>query len=137
VIESGKTEELETNMLTVGGNTSCSPLESKAKDRSSTGFQPFLGLFYICSIVAILALLYSMICLLMNNVQTFISYIHVRLTQLSRIWRCTSTVFLWELLKTPIRKCRPDTVTRNTEDTVIDSQQSTVVIDVVLAANAS
>ncbi|KAK7373399.1 hypothetical protein VNO80_06806 [Phaseolus coccineus] len=120
VIESGETEQLEKDMLTVGGgNTTCSPLESKAKDRSLIGFQPFVGLFCICSIVAILALLYSMICLLMNNVETFTSYIHVRLTQLRRIWTCTTAVFFWEPLKTPVRKsgkCKPDTVTRNAED---------------------
>ena len=62
VIEKRETEQLEKDMLLIGGNANCSPSESKAKGRSSTGFQPFLGLFLICSSVAILALLYNMIC---------------------------------------------------------------------------
>ncbi|CAJ1784294.1 unnamed protein product [Sphenostylis stenocarpa] len=137
VIESGETKQLEEDMLRVGGNTSCSPLESKAKDSSSTGVQPFRGLFYICSIVAILALLYNMICLSMNNVETFTSYIHVRLTQLRRIWRRTSTAFAGSHSSLQLGSVRTATVTRNAEDTIIDSQQSPVVIDVILSANAS
>ncbi|TKY63114.1 Glutamate receptor 2.5 [Spatholobus suberectus] len=140
VIESGETEQLENDMLTIGGNASCSP---KAKDGSSTGFQPFLGLFYICSIVAILALLYNMICLFMKNVETFTSYIHVTLTQLKRIWRWTTTYFsrsCSRLQSGSMRSVTIATVTRNAEETVINSQQSTVVvelIDVVLATHAS
>ncbi|KAL2965371.1 hypothetical protein AAZX31_16G058000 [Glycine max] len=61
VIENGKAEQLETDMLSIEGNASCSPLESKAKDGSPTGFQPFLVLFCICFTVAILALLYNTI----------------------------------------------------------------------------
>lgn len=61
VLESGEIEQLEKDMLTIEGNASCSPLESKAKDGSPTGFQPFLVLFCICFTVAILALLYNTI----------------------------------------------------------------------------
>ncbi|KAG4379852.1 hypothetical protein GLYMA_16G061701v4 [Glycine max] len=61
VIENGKAEQLETDMLSIEGNASCSPLESKTKDGSPTGFQPFLVLFCICFTVAILALLYNTI----------------------------------------------------------------------------
>ncbi|RDY00947.1 Glutamate receptor 2.5, partial [Mucuna pruriens] len=143
VIESGVTEQLEKDMLSIGGNASCSRYESKAKDGLSTGFQPFLGLFYICSTVAILALLYNMICLLMKNVETFTSYIHVTLTQLRRIWRWTTTYFARScsrLQSGSMKSVSNATVTRNAEETVINSQQSTVVgelIDIVLAAHAS
>ncbi|TKY63112.1 Glutamate receptor 2.6 [Spatholobus suberectus] len=126
VIESGVTEQLEKDMLSIGRNASCSPSEGKAKDGSSTGFQPFLGLFYICSIVAILALLYNMICLFMKNVETFTSYIHVTLTQLKRIWRWTTTYFALScsrLQSGSMRSVSTATVTRNAEMTAINSQQ--------------
>ena len=62
VIDKGETKQLEKDMLLIGGNANCSPLESKAKGRSSTGSQPSFGLFLMCFSVAILALLYNMIC---------------------------------------------------------------------------
>ncbi|KAK7395719.1 hypothetical protein VNO78_16286 [Psophocarpus tetragonolobus] len=120
VLESGQTEQLERDMLMVGGNTSCSPLESKAKD-GSTGFQPFLGLFCVCSIVAILALLYNMTCLLMNNIET-------TLTQLRRIWRCLTTYLTQirsRLKSRSMRSVRTDTETRNIE-----------LMDIVFAGHA-
>lgn len=125
VIENGKAEQLETDMLSIEGNASCSPLESKAKDGSPTGFQPFLGLFCICSIVAVLALLYNMICLLMSNVLTFTSYIHLTLTQLRRIWRWTTRYFARSSSRFQsgsLRSVSTATVTRNAEETVINTQ---------------
>ncbi|KAH1150210.1 hypothetical protein AAZX31_16G058100 [Glycine max] len=125
VLESGEIEQLEKDMLTIEGNASCSPLESKAKDGSPTGFQPFLGLFCICSIVAVLALLYNMICLLMSNVLTFTSYIHLTLTQLRRIWRWTTRYFARSSSRFQsgsLRSVSTATVTRNAEETVINTQ---------------
>jgi len=141
VIESGEIEELEKEML--GGNSSCSPLQSKMKDVSSTGFQPFLGLFCICGVVSILALLYNMICVFMNNVETFTNYMHVTLTQLRRTYRWTSEYFTWSCPRLEwgsIRSGITTQITRNAEETSINSQQSTMVLevtDVVLAAHSS
>ncbi|RZB59826.1 glutamate receptor 2.5-like [Glycine soja] len=143
VIEKRETEQLEKDMLLIGGNANCSPSESKAKGRSSTGFQPFLGLFLICSSVAILALLYNMICVFKISVEIFSSYMHVTLTKLKSMWRCTTTCFTWScsrLQSGSMRSISTATVTRNAEETVISDQQSTMnveLIDVVLAAHAS
>lgn len=141
VIESGEIEELEKEML--GGNASCSTLESKMKDGSSTGFQPFLGLFCICAVVSILALLYNMICVFMNDVETFTNYIHVTLTPLRRIYIWTSASFTWicsTLQWGSIKSVITTTITANAEETTINSQQSTMVVevtDIVLASHSS
>ncbi|XP_047156258.1 glutamate receptor 2.5-like [Vigna umbellata] len=141
VIESGEIEELEKEML--GGNSSCSPLHNKMKDGSSTGFQPFLGLFCICAVVSILALLYNMICVFMNDVETFTNYIHVTLTPLRRIYIWTSASFTWicsTLQWGSIRSVITTTITGNAEETTINSQQSTMAVevtDVVLASHSS
>lgn len=148
VIESGETEQLEKDMLNEiesGGNGSCSPLESKEKDNLSIGFQPFLGLFSICSTIAVLALLYNMICLLVKNVETLTSHIQVILAQLWRIRRWTATYFARccsRLQSRSMRRVSTATETRNNaEETVTNnSQQSPVVVelvDIVLAAHAS
>ncbi|TKY63111.1 Glutamate receptor 2.5 [Spatholobus suberectus] len=86
---------------------------------------------------------YNMICLFMKNVETFTSYIHVTITQLRRIWKWTTTYFARScsrLQSGSMRSVSTATVTRNAAETVINSQQSTVVgelIDIVLAAHAS
>nr|KYP40593.1 Glutamate receptor 2.5 [Cajanus cajan] len=124
VIESGETEQLEKDMLSIGGNAKCSPLESRAKDGSSTGFQPFIGLFCICFSVAILALLYNMVCLVMNNLEIFTSYIHVTLAQLRRIWKWTTPYFVRScsrLQPGSTRSVIAATVIRNEKETVINS----------------
>ncbi|KAL2963146.1 hypothetical protein AAZX31_17G185100 [Glycine max] len=81
-------------MLLIEGNANCSPLESKAKGRSSTGFQPSFGLFLICSSIVILALIYNMICVFKISVEIFSSYMHVKLTALKSIWRCKTTCYV-------------------------------------------
>nr|KYP40595.1 Glutamate receptor 2.5 [Cajanus cajan] len=135
VIESTEVEQLEKDMIMVGGNSSCSHLKNVAKDTSSIGFQPFLALFCACPIVAILALLYNMICLLKNNVETFTSYIHVKLAPLRRIWRWTTTYFAWICSRLQsarsIRRVSTVLVSRNAEETVINNQQSVVAVELV------
>ncbi|XP_027351208.1 glutamate receptor 2.8-like [Abrus precatorius] len=143
VIESGEIEQLEKYMLSRGTKANCSPSEKKEKDGSSIGLQPFLGLFCICSTIAILALLYNMICLFMKNVETLTSHIHITLTQVRRIWRWITTYFASSCSRLQSRSKRrvsTTTVTRNAEETVTNSQQSPVVVDIVdivLAAHPS
>lgn len=99
MIESREAEQLEKDMLSTGDTASCSPLE---KGGSTTiGFQPFRGLIFICSIVAIVALLHYMICLFRKNVDTLTSHIKGTLTQLRRIWSWTTTYFAFVLQDFP------------------------------------
>lgn len=146
MIENGETEQLEKDMLNEiegGDSVNCSPLESKENDNLSIGFRPFRGLLYICSAIAIFALSYKMICLLVNNVETLTSHTLVTLTQLWIIWRWTTTYFSWCCSKLQLRSMRVAstcTETRNTENTVTNSQQIPVVVelvDIVLSAHAS
>lgn len=137
VIESGETDQLDKDMLdeieSGEKDTSCSPVESnKEKDNSSIGFHPFLGLFCICSTIAILALLYNMVCLLVKNVETLTSHILVILTQLWRIKRWATPYFARcysKLQAVSMRRRVSNTAeTRNAEEmvtnqTVTNSQQ--------------
>ncbi|CAK8541139.1 unnamed protein product [Lathyrus sativus] len=147
MIESGETEQLEKEMLNEienGSKTNCSDLESKGKHNSSIGLLPYLGLFSICSTIAILGLSYNMICWLVKNVETLTSHAVLTLTQVWRIWRWTANIFarFCSKLKSRImRRVSSCTETRNAEENVANnSQQIPVVVelvDTVLAARAS
>ena len=131
VIESGETEQLEKDMLST---TTCSPSERKAKDGSPLGHQPFLGLFCICATIAVLALSYIIICLVLKNVENLMRHIKGALTQLRRIWRWTTTNFAGLYSKVQSRcmgRGSAATETRNVEETVINSEQSPVVVELV------
>jgi len=122
------------NEIESGGKADCS-LESKAKDNSSIDLSPILGLFSICSAFAILALSYHVICLLVNNVETLTRHIVGTLTQLCRIWRWTTKYFARFCLKLQSRimwRVSNRTETRNTEENVTNSQQSPVVVDLLI-----
>ncbi|KAL5057223.1 hypothetical protein RYX36_028827 [Vicia faba] len=147
MIESGETEQLEKEMLNEienEGKANCSSLENnKGKNNSSIGLPPYLGLFSICSTIAILGLSYYMICWLVKNVETLTSHAVLTLTQLWRIWRWTTNIFAWCCSKLQSRimsRVSSCTETRNAEENAANSQQIPVVVelvDTVLAAHAS
>ncbi|RHN45372.1 putative periplasmic binding protein-like I [Medicago truncatula] len=134
MIESGKTEKLEKDMLNGigrGGKTNCSSLErNKGKNNSSIGLPPFIGLFSICSTFSILALSYHIICLLVKNIETLASHIIVILTQLWRIWRWITNYFSWCCSRI-MRRVSNCIEIRNAEENVTNSQQNLVVVDLV------
>lgn len=146
MIESGETEQLEKEMLDGienGRKANCSDLESKGKNNTSIGLLPYLGLFSICSTIAILGLSCYMICWLVKNVETLTSHTVLTLTQVWRIWRWTTNIFgrcCSKLQSRIMRRVSSCTETRNAEENVTNSQQIPVVVelvDTVLAAHAS
>ncbi|KAI5431131.1 hypothetical protein KIW84_035335 [Lathyrus oleraceus] len=146
MIESGETEQLEKEMLDGienGRKANCSDLKSKGKNNTSIGLLPYLGLFSICSTIAILGLSCYMICWLVKNVETLTSHTVLTLTQVWRIWRWTTNIFgrcCSKLQSRIMRRVSSCTETRNAEENVTNSQQIPVVVelvDTVLAAHAS
>ncbi|XLS62494.1 hypothetical protein HN51_016722 [Arachis hypogaea] len=131
VIENGETEQLEKDMLS---NSHCSLSDKKAKESSPLGYQPFLGLFCICGSIAILALLYIMLCLTLKNVENLVKYMRGALIQLWRIRRWITTHCVGIYSKVQSRSMRGVNVAieaRNSAEIVIDSEQVPRVAEVV------
>lgn len=71
-------------------------------------------------------------CVLMNNVETFTSYIHVTLTLLRRIWRWTTTYFAWSCSRKS-EKCKKYCHgNKKCKEIDINTQQSTVVVELLM-----
>ncbi|KAK7338375.1 hypothetical protein VNO77_18982 [Canavalia gladiata] len=124
-----------------GNSTEAVAGENKANN-GTLGFQPFLGLFYICGTVAALALLYAMICLVLNNVNTLMTLVQGPSAQLGRIWGWLTTFLGRFYSKLQFRKrLSPVTETGNAEETVSNREDQSLavveLVDVVMAAHAS